>query len=262
VDRSMFTLARRGDSRFTDEQIFAILRGAEEDEVNAAELCHATGITIPMYCVWKARYGRLTLPELCDLRRQEERRARTLRGLLFTSMLLLAGAVVLFIIPGEAEPTSPGEPARAVQPGAAEGDFVPTSAGAPEDPTMPPDTEPTAAARHAGTSSQVAGQGREVASDPSGATTAVGASPPAAPLTPVTGDAYAVQVAAMPDVRQAQRAVERLAAAGHPAYVLPGSVDSVEVYRVRVGPFASRQAAEEIAARLEREGYKGPWIAR
>jgi cell division septation protein DedD len=88
--------------------------------------------------------------------------------------------------------------------------------------------------------------------------------PPPAPAVyvpvPVHEDAYSVQVAASPDAQQARRAVERLAGAGHPAFVLPALVGGAEVFRVRVGPFTSRQEARDALARLEREGHKGPWI--
>jgi cell division septation protein DedD len=264
VDPRVFTLARRGDRRFSDDQIFAILRAAEVAEGDAADLCRAAGITVPTYCVWKARYGRLTLPELSEARRRE-RRAGILRGLLFTSMCLAAGGASLWRIPGGADPSGPGDIARAVQPVAtvaAEAGPVSPPAEAPGHATIQPDPDPTAAAgeRRAGTPRPPGD--REVESGPRAATTAADASPPAAPLAPFEGEAYAVQVAATPDAQQARRAVERLAAAGHPAYVLPAIVGNTEVFRVRVGPFASRPEAQEAVVRLEREGHRGPWIAR
>jgi cell division septation protein DedD len=71
-----------------------------------------------------------------------------------------------------------------------------------------------------------------------------------------------VQVAAFPNAQQAGRMVEQLVREGHSAYVLAATLGDVEVFRVRVGPFASRQAAEETLGQLERDGYQGPWIAR
>jgi cell division protein FtsN len=39
-------------------------------------------------------------------------------------------------------------------------------------------------------------------------------------------------------------------------------VGNGEVFRVRVGPFDTLPAAEEMATRLRSDGYGGAWIAR
>ena len=71
-----------------------------------------------------------------------------------------------------------------------------------------------------------------------------------------------MQVSAEPDVQLARETVERLVSAGYPAYVLPTMVGDLERYRVRIGPFESRQDAQQILRRLQHDGYEGPWIAK
>ena len=78
----------------------------------------------------------------------------------------------------------------------------------------------------------------------------------------LTGDpnAVSVQVVAVPDLRQAQAELEKLTRAGYPAHMTTRTVNGKEMYRIRVGPLRSRQLAEEVAARLKRDGYASPWV--
>jgi cell division septation protein DedD len=73
---------------------------------------------------------------------------------------------------------------------------------------------------------------------------------------------YVVQVAAVPDLREARAVLDQLAEAGYPAYLTAKTIDRVELYRVRVGPLKSRHAAEDVARRLEREGHRAPWVTK
>jgi cell division septation protein DedD len=75
-------------------------------------------------------------------------------------------------------------------------------------------------------------------------------------------DGYVVQVAAVPDLREARAILEQLADAGYPSYLIVKVVDRVELYRVRVGPLKSRAEAEETVRRLDREGHRAPWITK
>jgi cell division septation protein DedD len=73
-----------------------------------------------------------------------------------------------------------------------------------------------------------------------------------APLTtnsPVE-ERFTVQVGAYKDRTSAEALRARLAAAGHEAYIVERDAGGGARYRVRVGSFASRQAATEAAARL------------
>ncbi|OGK86847.1 MAG: hypothetical protein A2050_02995 [Candidatus Rokubacteria bacterium GWA2_73_35] len=64
---------------------------------------------------------------------------------------------------------------------------------------------------------------------------------------------YTIQVAAYRARAQADALRERLAAAGHAVYVVEGEGPGGVRYRVRVGTFATREAAQEAAARVARE---------
>jgi len=73
---------------------------------------------------------------------------------------------------------------------------------------------------------------------------------------------FSVQVAAVRERDEADRIVARLVNEGYPGYLVRGQGAAAAFYRVRVGAFKDRQAAEEAAGRLERaEGVK-PWIVR
>ena len=234
MGRGVFARLRRHDGRFSDDQIFTILRVGEDGGAGLAELREVNGVTFPMYCLWKAKYGQLTLPELRTLRRQEGRQALIARACLVTAIVLGAGGVGLFILP-EATPGPASEgTARAVT-SATDASSRPPSAVAPQSAVATPDPPLTHAS--------ILG-------------------PTAGPPAPSAHERYEVQVAAEPDLQGARTIVRRLETAGYAGYVLPATVGSVELYRVRIGPFESLGDAREIVRLLERDGYEGPWIAR
>jgi cell division septation protein DedD len=238
----VFPVARSGEARFTDEQVFAILRAADAHDAGAAEFCRDAGITVPIYCVWKARYGRLSLDELRAARRTEQRRARARQAWLGAAVVLALGTLGAWLLPGGAEP-----PAAAAA-------ATPEQAAPPvvRDAAPEPAIEPEPAPRIERATAASAGPERA----------ATAAAPGPAPFAaPADERGYSVQVAAAPDLQQARRLVERLSAAGHEAYAVPAVVGSAGVVRVRVGPFASRPEAEAAARHLAREGYAGAWIA-
>jgi cell division septation protein DedD len=222
VDRSVLTHFGACDGRFSDEQIVDVLRAAEEGAQSAAELCAAAGITLPMYCVWKGKYRGLTLEEVRAVRRRADRRARALLGGVLAIVIGLGAGGVGLL----ARTTWAVEPAPADTALAVQPAPVPdpAPAPAPEAPTL------------------------EVL-------------PVARPPAPAD-EGYAVQVTAAPTLQEAEAMAGTLTAAGHPAYVLPIVVGTVEHFRVRVGPFASREAAEEAAGQLKRGGHPGAWVAR
>jgi hypothetical protein len=91
-------------------------------------------------------------------------------------------------------------------------------------------------------------------------TTAPATATAAAPAVPHEG--FAIQVAAVLERDEADRIVARLVNQGYSGYLVRGQGAAAAFYRVRVGAFKDRQAAEEVAVRLERaEGVK-PWIVK
>jgi DedD protein len=77
---------------------------------------------------------------------------------------------------------------------------------------------------------------------------------------PAGASGFSVQVAAFPDPEEARTLSEQLGRAGYSAYLTTATVNQVRYHRVRVGPFQTRQAAQQVAQRLETQGYQPPWI--
>ena len=72
-------------SRFTEEQIIAILR-EQEAGVAVTDLCRKHGFGSPTFYKWKARYGGLDVSEARRLKALEDDNAR-LKGMLADAML-------------------------------------------------------------------------------------------------------------------------------------------------------------------------------
>ena len=88
-----------------------------------------------------------------------------------------------------------------------------------------------------------------------------GAAPAAAP--PPESDPYTVQVAALRSPGAAEDFAGRLRERGFPAYVVEPAPDGpAAMYRVRVGQYADRGAAERVLRRLAQEEQLKPWITR
>ena len=71
---------------------------------------------------------------------------------------------------------------------------------------------------------------------------------------------YSVQVAAVRDLEKARTLSDQLTGAGYSVFVTTATVKQVRFHRVRVGPFQTRQTAQQVAKQLETNGYKAPWI--
>ena len=77
---------------------------------------------------------------------------------------------------------------------------------------------------------------------------------------PAPSGGFAVQVGAFADASAAEQLASRLRAAGLPVYVAPSVDGDAERWRVRVGPTASREEAEQLARRLEHEQQLATWV--
>ena len=88
--------------------------------------------------------------------------------------------------------------------------------------------------------------------------------PRTTPTVPVIGaSAFAIQIAALNDPLRAREIVNRLKQTGMPAYLVnPPSTDPDAPYRVRIGPYATRGAAEKTAAALEKSRGEKLWVTR
>ena len=101
---------------------------------------------------------------------------------------------------------------------------------------------------------------------PPATTTAPAPAPAAAAPAPTTpepsGSGFAIQVAALKEVSEADAIVKRLASKGYPAYVVAPAKGAPAMYRVRVGKYKDRREADTVAARLQKEEQFKPWVVR
>ena len=179
---------------------------------------------------------------------------------------LVLVAIVVLLVPailtgrGSAPAEPPAQPTRRVEVPLADAE------AAPEEQVLVP--EP------------VSGSSRPPAAKEPAATAAVEAEPPAvnAPSAPATegparaanppaaqaatqSPAWAVQLGAFSNRQKAEQLVADLRKRRYSAFLLEYRASGQVLYRVRVGPEQDRARAEEIAARLAKDGFQ-PVVAR
>lgn len=73
---------------------------------------------------------------------------------------------------------------------------------------------------------------------------------------------FAIQVAASSTREDAQKVVRMLKSRGYPAFLVPPvkADPNDKLYRVQVGPYPTREEAEQMKPKLEKEGFKQPFI--
>jgi len=165
---------------------------------------------------------------------------------------------------GDAAPAPAKDGASTKPPGA---DAATASQPAPTKPTVVPPLLPPAAKEAAPqpeapppssstTSTSASTPGKAAAP----AATAPAPSPPTEatrqPVKTASGG-FSVQLAAFSDDKGANALVNRLKKAGHSAYTETYSSSRGTVWRVRVGPFGTREAAEGARNRLKADGQDG-----
>ncbi|MGE3511697.1 MAG: SPOR domain-containing protein [Vicinamibacterales bacterium] len=248
------------EARFTDDEILTVIR-AGESGVKLSELCEATGIAVETYYTWKARYGGLTADEMRARRasaRTRRRRAAMLACAAGAAALFTAGSVLTRRSDASAIVPAPGDRAGTTAPVTGE----PAPDRAQTTPTTRVPAPLTTGRSHA---TPFPTGNPDAASSPPVVEAAPAVTPRgAAPIAPNAVDptGFSVQVSATADLQEARLALERLAAAGYSAYVRTKTVKGTAMYRIRVGPLGSLAAAEEMAARLARDGYVSPWVTR
>jgi len=87
---------------------------------------------------------------------------------------------------------------------------------------------------------------------------AVAAAPP--PTAAAPSARIAVQVGAFAERGSAERLRGALQQEGYPAYVAPGAAGGSPRWRVRVGPYPSREDADQVAARLKSARALPTWV--
>jgi cell division septation protein DedD len=259
-------LARCGfsDQQVTDDEIYEILTAGGNGKITA-DLCVAKGVTVPRYCVWKAKYRGLSLDELRKVRRAELTRARCLVGVLVIAAVAAGGGVVLRLArPTQHEIAASAGAASAGLAARPRVEAARTNSNNKKPQSLPA-TKPASLAS-AGTTAAVPGLGApaDQRDSQSGRQRDRASAPPAAERRgpPTDKPQYNVQVVAAATPQQGRLFVDRLAAAGHAASMAAARVNDVEVFRVRVGPFDTLSQAERVSRQLRRNGYGGAWVVR
>ncbi|HTL49826.1 MAG TPA: SPOR domain-containing protein [Steroidobacteraceae bacterium] len=164
-------------------------------------------------------------------------------------------------------PTSdaPAPPEESVLVPEASTDAAPATSPKPAE-AMPPTSQP--AAQSARTPGPQPAQPAARAPDappasPKTQAAAPAAAPPSppAPASSSTATAWAVQLGAFSNRAKAEQLVAQLKERRYAAFVLEYRASGQVLYRVRVGPEQERARAEEIAARLAKDGFQ-PVVAR
>jgi cell division septation protein DedD len=233
------------DPHVPDDDVFAILNADNDGSESTGEMCVAKGISVPMYCVWKRKYGQLSIEQVRSARRKQLWRARAILAILASVPAALIVGLAVVIVTSFRQPVDSNAVRASAPP------IAPTVVQAPPPMTTPNvSSEPVPAA---------ATRAEQVAPAPTTRPAAESISPESAsPVEP----GYKVQVAAAPTLAEATALIERLTSAGHAAYLSRAIVRDVEVFRVRVGPLDTLAAAEEVTAKLKSDGFKGTWISR
>jgi cell division septation protein DedD len=131
-----------------------------------------------------------------------------------------------------------------------------------------PDSAADVAARASEPEPPVDPQLRRIAAAESPAITPAAAPPPPVeprqPVSPPVAAApagkVAVQVGAFESSEAAEGLAKLLESEGFPVYVSPGTKAGKARWRVRVGPLATREEAESVAARLKKSQKLPTWI--
>jgi len=75
-----------------------------------------------------------------------------------------------------------------------------------------------------------------------------------------SGTGTAIQVSAFRNSREAETMAGRLVSKGYRAYVIAPAPGAPNLFRVRIGKFATRAEADRVVSRLKREEKLDPWI--
>jgi hypothetical protein len=108
--------------------------------------------------------------------------------------------------------------------------------------------------------------GAAAAGTPTTTTTRRTSTRPPSGATPRSGAAsatrYAIQIAALSDLANAEALQGELKAAGLPAYINHPGPDGPALYRIRLGPYPTRVAAQRAVTRLEKLWGEKLWVTR
>jgi DedD protein len=160
--------------------------------------------------------------------------------------------------PGKGAPIKSSPPKSESRPEAAKPDAMKSEPAKPEPKTESPKAESTKAET---VTTAPASESASTAAPP------VSLAPPAASPSSTSAVAaaqsepalsgFSVQLAAFSDAYGANALANKLKKAGYPVYTEPLSTSKGTLWRVRVGPYQSRDAAASSRDKLKGEGYSG-----
>lgn len=85
---------------------------------------------------------------------------------------------------------------------------------------------------------------------------------PAPPVGALPADAFVIQVFSSPDGGQARKLLDRLTSGGYEAFLSPVEVEGRTMHRVRIGPFAGKDEADDTAAEVAQAFRVETWVTR
>jgi DedD protein len=167
-----------------------------------------------------------------------------------------------------AKSETPKESAKETPKAAAKVEIPPVSAPPASPPSPTASSDPSAAPGNNSPPKKSIAQAEQKmlgaspkSASPSAAAPAPTAAPAAAPAPSAAEEApkegFSVQLAAFADDKGANALANKLKRAAYPAYTEPLTTSKGTLWRVRVGPYPSREAAVDIRDKLKGEGYSG-----
>jgi len=153
------------------------------------------------------------------------------------------------VTPSGVIPPTVNPPLETVQPTSKEAASAASASVGPSKPSARPATAPVAASAPPSTAMKP------------GLTTAAAPTPPQGPPGVEVGSAFTVQVAASQSQQDAEKLVKELKSRGYAVFVVTPEFAHANdnLFRVQVGPFATREEAQKIRDKIAKEGFK-PFI--
>ena len=172
------------------------------------------------------------------------------------SLLVIAGVIFIpWLLDGREDPNEVNQPLSLPPAGASGGQTrtISLESPSPNDSVTPTPAPREAAAAESSSRTPAPEPAASQAPQPAPSVTRPAPTPTAPPPAPPRTDpaqGWAVQVGSFSSQSNAQRLAERLDGLGYKAFVSRRVVNDRVMYRVRVGPEASREAAAGLAERL------------
>lgn len=166
------------------------------------------------------------------------------------------------VTPSGVIPPTVNPPLETVQPTGKEA--TPANVSAPATPQEVTPSEAGKASKPLATpAAESGGEMGPSAAAKSGGTATPASVPPQLPPGVEVGSAFTVQVAASRNQQDAEKLVKELKSRGYAVFVVTPEFAHANdnLFRVQVGPFATREEAEKVRAKIAKEGFK-PFIRR